>query len=318
MLESDSFVLLAGTSHPELAKEISNTLNVKLGEMTIVTFPDGEISVEILDNVRGRDVFVLQTIARRPNHYLMELLMIVDALKRASAKSINVVIPYFGYVRQDRRDKGKRVPIAARLIADLLQTAGVNCGLTMDLHVEQMVGFFDIPFDNLYARNFLLRAVDRLGLNDYVVVAPDQGGVKRARDFAREVEHDFAIIDKRRVDAGHVEAEALIGNVKGRQVLLIDDLISTGETLKKASLVCKAAGAREIFAIATHGLLVGEVFSGSAIEKIIVTDTVPLTEELKENPKILIESVAPLFSQAIRSIVKAESISSLFKSELTE
>lgn len=307
-MDGGSFILFSGSSHPELAKQIADTLQVKLGKISISTFPDGEIGVEILDNVRGRDVFVLQTIARRPNHYLMELLIMVDALKRASARSIHVVIPYFGYARQDRRDNGRRVPITAKLVADLLETAGVHRGLTMDLHAEQIEGFFDVPIDNLFARPLLQKAVETLGINQYVVVAPDLGSIKLARAFAADAKSEFAVVDKRRVDAEHVEAGALIGSVKGKQVLLVDDMVSTGETLKKAARVCKNAGAKEVFAVATHGLMVEEVFSGSAIEKMIVTNTVPLSKKLEKNPLIQVVSVAPLFSQAIT----AKSISSLY------
>jgi len=311
-MDSNSFILFAGSSHPELAKQIANSLQVDLGKVSISTFPDGEIGVEILDNVRGRDAFVLQTIARRPNHYLMELLILVDALKRASARSIHVVIPYFGYARQDRREGSRRVPITAKLVANLLETAGADHGLTIDLHAEQIEGFFDIPVDNLFARPVLQKAVEKFGLTDYVVVGPDLGSIKLARAFAKDAKHEFGIVDKRRVDAGHVEAGALIGNVKGKQVLLVDDMVSTGETLKKAARICKSAGAREIFAIATHGLMVDDVFSGSAIEKMIVTNTVPLSEKLEKNPLIQVVSVAPLFSQAIEAILTGQSISSLY------
>jgi len=313
MVENHSFILFSGSSHPELAKQIADTLHVDLGKVSISTFPDGEIGIEVLENVRGRDVFVLQTIARRPNHYLMELLILVDALKRASVRSINAVIPYYGYARQDRKDKG-RVPITAKLVADLLEKAGVHRGLTMDLHAEQVQGFFDIPIDNLFARPLLQKAVKDLGLTDYVVVAPDIGSIKLARAFVTDKASEFAIVDKRRVDAEHVEAGALIGSVKGKQVLLVDDMVSTGETLKKAARVCKNAGANEVFAIATHGLMDKEVFSGSAIEKMIVTNTVPLPDNLKKSPMIQVVSVAPLFSQAIESILSAKSISSLFHS----
>ncbi|MBS0628848.1 MAG: ribose-phosphate pyrophosphokinase [Verrucomicrobia bacterium] len=300
-MDSNSFILFSGSSHPELAKQIADSLHVKLGKASLSTFPDCEIGVEILDNVRGRDVFVLQTIARRPNHYLMELLIMVDALKRASARSITVVIPYFGYARQDRRDKEKRVPITAKLVADLLEKAGADRGLTMDLHAEQIEGFFDIPIDNLFACPLLQKAVEDLGISDYVVVAPDLGSIKLARAFAKDAKNEIAIVDKRRVDAEHVEAGALIGSVKGKNVLLVDDMVSTGETLKKAARVCKSAGARDVFAVATHGLMVEEVFTGSAIEKLIVTNTVPLSKNLEKNRQIHIVSVASLFSRAIVS-----------------
>lgn len=312
MLNSHSFVLFAGSSHPMLAKQVAKGLNVELGKLSVSTFPDGEIGIEILDNVRGRDVFVLQTIARRPNHYLMELLILLDALKRASVNSVSVVLPYFGYARQDRKDKG-RVPITAKLVADLLQTAGASRVLTMDLHAEQIQGFFDIPVDDLCARAILVDAVKHLGLSHYVVVAPDLGSIKLARAFASSVKADFAIVDKRRVDAEHVEDQALIGSVKGKQVLLVDDMISTGNTLKTAALVCKKFGAKEVFAIATHGLLVEGALRGSAIRKVIVTNTIPLTPEWEKDPMIQVVSVAPLFSQAIESILSAQSISSLLR-----
>lgn len=311
MTESHSSILLAGSSHPELAKQIAKGLKIELGRMSLSTFPDKEIGVEILDNVRGKDAFVLQTIARRPNHYLMELLIICDALKRASVRSITVVIPYFGYARQDRKDGGRRVPITAKLVADLLETAGVDRGLVMDLHAEQIQGFFDIPIDHLHARPVLLEAVKSLGLTNFVVVAPDLGSIKLARAFASSVKADFAIVDKRRIDAEHVEPEALIGSVKGKPVVLVDDMVSTGVTLQKAARVCKHAGATQIFAAATHGLFVEEAFVGSAIEKLIVTDTIPLPPEWKGNPLIKVVSIAPLFSQAIEAILLSKSISSL-------
>ena len=307
--DSHPYVLFSGSSHELLAKQVAQGLHVELGKISISTFPDREIGIEILENVRGRDVFVLQTIARRPNHYLLELLILIDALKRASAHSISAILPYYGYARQDRKDKG-RVPITAKLVADLLQTAGVDRVLTMDLHAEQIQGFFDIPVDNLFARPILLKAVKNLGLKDFVVVAPDLGSIKLARAFAHELKADFAIVDKRRVDAEHVESGALIGNVTGKQVLLVDDMVSTGETLKIAARVCKQAGGLKIYAIATHGLMVDTAFLGSAIEKMIVANTVPLAED---HPAIEVVSVAPLFSQAIESILSAKSISSLCK-----
>lgn len=311
MKENSHFLLFAGSSHPELAEHVARGLGVSLGKVSLSTFPDCEIGVQILENVRGRDAFVLQTIARRPNHYLMELLIIVDALKRASCRSISAVIPYFGYARQDRKDKG-RVPITAKLIADLLQRAGVDRVLTMDLHAPQIQGFFDIPVDHLLAKSVLAKAVKGTAIaKNAVVVAPDHGSIKTARSFANELDTGFAIVDKRRVNAEHVEPDALIGSVDGKNVLLIDDMVSTGKTLKTAAGVCKKGGAKQIVALATHGVLVGDPFSGSAIEKVIVTDTIPLPEEKKGDPRIEVVSVASLFSQAIESILLARSISSL-------
>ena len=310
MHNENSFLLFAGTSHPELAQQIADELGVQLGKVLIETFPDSEIGVQVLENVRGRDIFVLQTIARYPNLYLMELLILVDALKRASARSITAVIPYFGYARQDRKDKG-RVPITAKLVADLLEKAGVTRGLTMDLHAEQIQGFFDIPVDNLYARPLLIEGVKKLGLENFVVVAPDLGSIKLARAFAGQMKADIAVVDKRRVSAEHVESNALIGEVKGKDVLLVDDMCTTGGTLKTAAEVCKKAGAKRIFAAVTHGLFVGPAFEESAIEKMLVSNTVPLGDDV-DRSRLEIISVAPLFGRAIDSVVGAKSISSLF------
>jgi ribose-phosphate pyrophosphokinase len=308
-----SFLLFAGSSHRELGEQIARCLGVSLGKIQIETFPDEEIGVQILENVRGRDVFVLQTIARRPNFYLMELLIIVDALKRASAKSITAVIPYFGYARQDRKDKG-RVPITAKLVANLLEKAGVSRVLTMDLHAEQIQGFFDIPVDNLYARPVLIEHMRKLGLKDYIVVTPDIGSIKLAKAFAKDLESGLAIVDKRRVSADIVEVNALIGEVKDKEVLLVDDICSTGGTLKTASWMCKQAGARRIYAAVTHGLLLGKAFEESAIEKMLLANTIPLADDLNSE-RLQVVSIAGLFAKAIDSIVGAKSISSLFRSQ---
>jgi len=306
-----SYLLFSGSSHPGFALEIAKNLKIELGKVTIETFPDNEIGVQIKENVRGRDVFVLQSVARHPNLYLMELLIIVDALKRASARSIVAVLPYFGYARQDRKDKG-RVPITAKLVANLLEKAGVTSVLTMDLHADQVQGFFDIPVDNLLARNHLCKEVKKQGIENLVVVAPDVGSIKLARAYAATLDADLAIIDKRRVDASRVEPGALIGEVERKNVLLVDDLCSTGETLLRASRVCKNAGANRIFAAVTHGLFLGKAFDESAIEKIFVANTVPdAGATLHRNIETV--SVADLFALAIDSIVKAQSISSLFE-----
>lgn len=310
MLDNHAPLLFSGSSNEPLAREIAKALGVSLGKLSISTFPDGEIGIEVLENVRGRDAFAVQTIARRPNHYLMELLILIDALKRASCHSITFVIPYFGYARQDRKDKG-RVPITARLVADLLQRAGADRGLVMDLHAEQIQGFFDIPVDNLLARPLLIKAVQRWKLGPFVVVAPDLGSIKLAKAFAHEMGSEFAIVDKRRVDAERVEPGALIGSVEGRPVVIVDDMVSTGSTLRIAARVCKEAGARAVYAVATHGVMAGEAFSGSAIEKLLVTDTIPQREELLRNPQFEVVSTAPLFSQAVEFTLSGHSISSL-------
>ncbi len=309
MAADRSIALFAGTSHPELAQQITRELGIRLGKIRIETFPDEEIGIQILENVRGKDVFVLQTIARHPNPYLMELLIIVDALKRASARSITAVMPYFGYARQDRKDKG-RVPITAKLVANMLEKAGVSRVLTMDLHAEQIQGFFDIPVDNLLARPLLLEAAKKEGWERSVVVAPDIGSLRLARAFAEDLKVEYAIVDKRRVNAKRVEAKALIGDVQGENVILVDDICSTGGTLKRASLVCKANGGKAVRAVVTHGIFV-KAFEESAIEKMFVTNTIPIPKGLSH--KIRIVSVAPLFAKAIEAIAGAKSISSLFQ-----
>ncbi|GAB4186564.1 MAG: ribose-phosphate pyrophosphokinase [Simkaniaceae bacterium] len=308
----DSFMLFSGTSHPRLAKEICKELGVPLGQVQIDTFPDGEIGVQILENVRGRDVFVVQSIARRPNLYLMELLILIDAFKRASARSIVAVIPYYGYSRQDRKDKG-RVPITAKLVANLLEKAGATRVLTMDLHADQIQGFFDIPVDNLFARPVLVKAAKRLISNDCVVVTPDVGSIKLARSFARDLNVELAIVDKRRLNAEEVEMNALIGNVEGKDVLLIDDICSTGGTLRTASWVCKKARAKRVISAVTHGLFLGSGFQESAIETMIVSNTIPIDKESINGSRIEVVSAAGIFAMAIESIVEAKSISSLFE-----
>ena len=309
---NNSWLLFAGSSHEELASELAQELLVKLGKRSIEVFPDGEIGVQILENVRGKDVFVLQSISRRPNHYLMELLIMVDALKRASARSIVAVLPYYGYARQDRKEKS-RVPITAKLVADLLEKAGVTRVLTLDLHTEQIQGFFNIPVDNLYARLLFVHKIREMGLKNAVVVSPDVGSNKMASKFADELKVDIAIVDKRRVNAEKVAANALIGDVLGKNVVLVDDICSTGGTLKMAAKVCKQAGAKSILAFISHGLLIGNALDGAEIEHFYVTNSVP-PDDGKKHPKVTYISIAPLFKQAIERILTARSISSLFKS----
>jgi len=310
MHTENHFMLFAGSSHRDLAQQIADCSGVQLGKVNIQTFPDGEIGIHILENVRGRDVFVLQTIARHPNFYLMELLIFIDALKRASARSIVAVIPYFGYARQDRRGM-EREPITAKLVADLLERAGATRVLTMDLHTEQIQGFFNVPVDNLYARPLLIEALKGMGLEKPIVVTPDVGSIKLARTFAENLKVDLAIVDKRRVSAEKVEANAIIGDVKNKDVLLVDDMCSTGGTLKTAALVCKHGGAKRICAAVTHGLIVGKAFEESAIEKMLISNTIPLPSDVSRS-KLQVVSVASLFAKAIDSIVEAKSISSLF------
>lgn len=308
---TSSSMIFTGSSHLELAREVAKCLKRELGKVLIETFPDGEIGVQILENVRGKDVFVLQSPARQPNHYLMELLILIDALKRASAKSIVAVIPYYAYARQDRKEKG-RVPITARLVANMLERAGVTRVLTVDLHTEQIQGFFDVPVDNLYARRLFVKALKGKNLSEAVVVSPDVGSNKMARKFAEDLKADLAIIDKRRVNERTVEVNALIGDVKGKQVILVDDICSTGSTLVTAAKVCKDAGAKSVFAVVTHALLMsGPKLEG--IDQLFVTDSVP---PLKGASGHHVVSMAPLLAQAIECVIAAKSISSLFKSEI--
>jgi len=310
----NKFSLFSGTSHPSFTKDIAKYLGISPGKILFNPFPDGEIYVQIQENVRGKDIFVVQTIARKPNTYLMELLIIIDALKRASAKSIVAVIPYFGYARQDRKDK-PRVPITAKLVADLLETGGATRVLTMDLHAGQIQGFFDVPVDNLYARPILGDAVKELNLQDWVVMAPDLGAIKIARAYANHLKGEFAVMDKRRVSTEKVEIVSIIGgNVKGRNVLLVDDMCSTAGTVVTAAKACEEAGAKNIFAAFTHGLYVGDAMvelEKSSIEKIFSSNTVPLPEGNIPQKVHSIE-VSQLFAEAIRRINSADSISSIF------
>lgn len=312
MQANNSFILFAGSSHQELAHKVASELRLKLGQIQRETFPDGEIGIQIQENVRGKDVFILQSLARRPNHNLMELLIMVDALKRASARMVSVVLPYYAYARQDRKEK-PRVPITAKLVANLLEKAGVTRVLTMDLHTEQIQGFFDIPVDHLYARPLFVRAFKTLGLKELIVVSPDVGSNKMARRFAEDLNVDLAIVDKRRLASSQVEVNAIIGDVEGKNVILVDDICSTGGTLKSAALACRKAGAKRVFAAVTHGLFLGDGLQGSGIETIYCTDTI--SQETNPGIDMICLSAAPLFAMAIDCVVNAKSISSLFKSD---
>ena len=306
MRDEPSFMLFSGSSHRSLAKDVARELDIELGRIEIEVFPDGEIGVQILENVRGKDVFVLQSAARRPNHYLMEMLVIVDALKRASARSIIAVLPYYPYARQDRKEKG-RVPITAKLVADLLETAGVTRVLTMDLHTEQIQGFFNIPVDNLHARPLFVKALKALKLKDLVIVSPDVGSNRMARKYAEAMSADLAIVDKRRVDASRVEVNALIGDVRGKSVVLVDDICSTGGTIAVAAKVCRSEGAVCVYAAITHGLLVGDSLP-AGVDRFFITDSVP-----KPDLNVDCVTIAAYVAEAIKCVVSAESISSLFK-----
>lgn len=313
-LDTDDVLLFSGTSHPELVKETSSLLGMHPGKVRIERFPDGEISLQIQENVRGREVFAFQTVALDPNNYLMELLIMIDALKRASARSITAVLPYFGYCRQDRKDK-PRVPITAKLVANMLVSAGATRILTVDLHAGQLQGFFDIPVDNVVGRSLLAGAFKDQISSNLLVVAPDIGSIKLARAYARSLNAAMAIVDKSRVSATEIDHAAVIGEVKGKDILLADDLCSTAGTLVSAAKACQEKGAKRIFAVVTHGLLVGDAvkkLEKSPIEALIKSNTVPAVNAVAQCSKIRTISIAPLLAQAIRCIISKESISSLY------
>ena len=307
--------LFAGNSNPPLAEEISRYLKVPLGKAIVETFSDGESKVEIKENVRGADVFVLQSTSAPGNNNLMELLLMLDAFKRASAKRITAVVPYYGYARQDRKVI-PRVPISAKLVADLITTAGASRLLTMDLHSGQIQGFFDIPVDNLYATPVLLQHLKkRLNHNEVTIVSPDAGGVERARAIAARLDASLAIIDKRRVGPNVVAEMNIIGEVKDQIAILLDDMIDTAGTLTMAADALKNEGAKRILGCCTHAVLSGpaiERIQECSLEELIVTNTIPLGPEAKGCNKIKVLSVAHLIGEAIRRTHEEESISSLF------
>jgi ribose-phosphate pyrophosphokinase len=308
-------VLFTGNANPALAREIAQTLGVELGKAKVSRFSDGEVDIEIQQNVRARDVFVVQPTCAPTNEFLMELLIMVDAFKRASARRITAVIPYFGYARQDRRPRSTRVPISAKVVANLLETVGVERLLTMDLHADQIQGFFDIPVDNIYASPVLLSDLKSKAYPNLVVVSPDVGGVVRARALAKQLGSDLAIIDKRRAAANVSEVMHVIGDIEGRNCVIMDDMIDTAGTLVKAADVLKERGAKRVYAYCTH-----PVFSGAAIERItksqldevVITNTIPLSEAALACKKIRQLSVAFLFAETIRRISDGESVTSLF------
>ncbi|MBJ7259214.1 MAG: ribose-phosphate pyrophosphokinase [Chthoniobacterales bacterium] len=305
--------LLTGTAHPQLAKAIADYIGVPLGDATVGSFPDGETFVKINENVRGRDVFIIQPTCPPTNQNLMELLILVDAARRASAARITAVIPFFGYARQDRKDQ-PRVPITAKLVANLLVAAGVNRVLTMDLHAQQLQGFFDIPVDHLYALPVLLKNVRSRQINDLVVVSPDVGGVKMASAYAQTLKAGLAIVVKRRISATETEAEHVIGDVQGKNVLLVDDLTETAGTLAGAAKILSKAGAKDVYAMVSHAVLTGmagDRLRGSEIKELIATDSVPVPE--LPGCKITVCSVAPLLGEGIKRIHDDESVTSLFE-----
>ncbi len=306
--------LFSGNANPALAREICGHLGVGLGEATVSSFSDGEIRVRIEENVRGADVFVAQSCCTPVNTSIIELLIMIDALKRSSAYRITAVIPYFGYARQDRKEQ-PRVPISAKLMADLITTAGADRVLTMDLHAGQIQGFFNIPVDHLYATPVLLDYINKRGAADLVVVSPDAGGVERARAFAKRLQAQLAIIDKRREGPSKTQVMNIIGDVDGRNVLLLDDMIDTAGTIVQGAQACAEKGARMVWAGCTHPVLSGpalERLQESCLTEVVVTNTIPLNGKEQRCPKLRVLSVAPLLGEAITRIHSEESVSSLF------
>lgn len=314
MKNENTMKVFAGSSVPALAKEVAGFLKVDLGKCVLERFSDGEIHFYIDENVRGEDVFIVQSGTNDANFHMMELFIMLDAFRRASAERVTAVIPYYCYARQDWKDR-PRVPISARLVADLLEAAGATRILTMDLHSPQIQGFFSVPVDNLRAAPVLANYLENLELEDMTVVSPDAGGVGRARVFAKRVSAELAIIDKRRPAPNVAKVLRVIGEVKDRDVVILDDMVDTGGTLVQTVEALKREGARKVFAACSHAVLSGqavEKIENSELEKLIVTNTIPLRETAKSSQKFESLSVAPLFGEAIRRINKGYSVSSLF------
>jgi ribose-phosphate pyrophosphokinase len=311
----NNLMVFSGNANASLAFDVATALGVKPGEAYVGRFSDGEINVEIQEHVRGRDVFILQSTSAPTNDHLMEILIMVDALKRASAGRITAAIPYFGYARQDRRPRSSRVSIAAKLVANMLMVSGIDRLLTMDLHAEQIQGFFNIPVDNIYALPILLEDIKKQRYENPLVVSPDHGGVIRARSLAKRLECDLAIIDKRRPKANVTEVMNIIGDVKDRTCVIMDDMVDTAGTLCKAATALKANGAKKVVAYCTHPVLSGGAAArvgASDLDALVVTDTIPLQAAARDCPRIRQLSVAPLLAETIRRISSDDSVSSLF------
>ncbi|MDK2126335.1 ribose-phosphate pyrophosphokinase [Chitinimonas sp. DQS-5] len=311
----ESLMVFTGNANPQLAESVVKHLDISLGRASVGRFSDGEVTVELLENVRGRDVFVLQSTCAPTNDNLMEVLLTVDALKRASAGRVTAAIPYYGYARQDRRPRSARVPITAKLVANMLTASGVDRLLTVDLHADQIQGFFDIPVDNIYATPVLLADVQARQYEDLMVVSPDVGGVVRARAMAKQLHTDLAIIDKRRPKANVAEVMHIIGDVSGRTCLIMDDMVDTANTLCKAAQALKEHGAKRVLAYATHPVLSGpavERIIQSDLDEVVVTDTIPLSEAARQSGRIRVVSIAPLLAETMRRINNEESVSTLF------
>jgi len=309
-----SICVFTGNSNRQLAENICGILGIDLGSAEVKRFSDGETSVDIHQSIRGKDIYLVQSTCSPANEHLMELLIMLDAAKRASARTITTVIPYFGYARQDRK-ASPRTPITAKLVADLLTTAGADRVLTMDLHASQIQGFFDIPVDNLYAKPVMLSYIKDKFMNHLCIVSPDAGGVERARAYAKPLKAELAIIDKKRERANESEVMHIIGEVKDKVCLMIDDIVDTAGTLTNGAMALREAGAAKVLACCTHAVLSGPAIariSASPLEQLVVTDTIPLAGEAITCNKIKVLSVAPLFAEAIKRIYSDESVSELF------
>ena len=309
-------MVFTGNANPELAAKVVERLDIPMGKANVGRFSDGEVAVEIQENVRGKDVFIIQSTCAPTNDNLMELMVLADALRRASASRVTAVIPYFGYARQDRRPRSARVAISAKVVADILSGVGIDRVLTVDLHADQIQGFFDIPVDNVYGSPVLLDDIMDQEYEDLIVVSPDVGGVVRARAVAKQLDCDLAIIDKRRERANEAEVMNLIGDVEGRTCVLVDDMCDTAGTLCKAAKALKAKGAAKVVAYATHPVLSGPAIknvSGSELDELVVTDTIPLSNEAKNCPQIRQLTLAPLLAEAVRRVCNEESISAMFR-----
>jgi ribose-phosphate pyrophosphokinase len=311
----DNLMVFSGNANPRLASDVVRHLNIRLGRATVSRFSDGEVMVEILENVRGKDVFVLQSTCQPTNDTLMEVMVMVDALKRASAGRITAAIPYYGYARQDRRTRSARVAITAKVVANMLQGAGIDRVLTMDLHSDQIQGFFDVPVDNIYSSPILLGDIWKRNHPNLMVVSPDVGGVVRARAIAKRLECELAIIDKRRPKPNVAKVMNIIGDVKDRTCIIMDDMVDTANTLCEAANALKEHGAKQVMAYCTHAVLSGtaaERVTNSALDELVVTDTIPLRADALACKKIRQLSVAELLAETIRRISNEDSVSSLF------
>jgi len=312
--------IFSGNAHPDLATRVVDRLRMDLGSADVGRFSDGEIAVEIEENVRGKDVFVIQPTCAPTNDNLMELMVVADCLQRASAARVTAVIPYFGYARQDRRVRSARVPITAKVVANMLESAGINRVLTIDLHADQIQGFFEIPVDNIYASPVLLLDIERQNYEDLMIVSPDVGGVVRARAIAKQLDDaDLAIIDKRRPEANASEVMHIIGDVDGRVCVLVDDMVDTAGTLCAAASALKENGAKEVIAYCTHPVLSGKALdniSNSTLDELVVTDTIPLSATAKAINRIRQLSIADELAESIRRINNEQSLSALFKKRI--